>query len=85
MALSGAGATAGQTIQVVMLGTHTLGSSDTPFASGDVGKELFVGSSGAFILGAALANTTNEAQFCVGVVQSTSSVWIDAKQLRGIA
>jgi hypothetical protein len=85
IALSGAGATAGQAINVVMLGEHTLGSSDTPFASGDVGKELFVGTTGAFILGAALANTTNEAQFCVGVVQETTKVWIDFKQLRGIA
>lgn len=64
---------------------NTLGSSDTAFGAGDVGKELFVGTSGAFILGAALANTTNEAQYCVGVVQDTSKIWIDAKQLRGIA
>ena len=85
IALSTGAVSAGQNITVIMLGEHTLGSSDTPFASGDVGKELFVGTTGAFILGSALANTTNEAQFCVGVVQETSKIWIDAKQLRGIA
>ena len=85
MALSTGAVSAGQNITVIMLGEHTLGSSDTPFAGGDVGIEVFVGTAGAFVLGAALANTTNEAQFCVGVVQETSKVWIDAKQLRGIA
>jgi len=85
IALSTGAVSAGGNIDVVMMGEFTLGSSDSAFASGDVGKEVFVGSSGAFILGAALANTANEAQFCVGVVQTTSKIWIDAKQLRGIA
>ena len=85
IALSDSAVSAGQNISVIMLGEHTLGSSDSAFSSSDVGKELFVGSSGAFILGTSLANTTNEAQFCVGVVQDTNKIWIDAKQLRGIA
>lgn len=85
MALSTGAVTAGQNITVILVGEHVLGSSDTPFASGDVGKEVFLGTTGAFILGAALANTANEAQFCVGVVQETSKVWLDMKQLRGIA
>lgn len=85
IALSGSAVSAGQNISVIVLGEHTLGSSDTAFDAEDVGKELFVGSAGAFILGADLANTANEAQFCVGVVQATNKIWMDMKQLRGIA
>lgn len=85
IALAGSAVSAGQNITVIMMGEHTLGSSDSAFSSSDIGKEVFVGASGAFILGASLANTANEAQFCVGVVQETTKIWIDAKQLRGIA
>lgn len=85
IALSTTSVTAGQNIAVVLHGEFTLGSSDSPFSAGDVGKELFVGTTGAYILGTALANTTNEAQYCLGVIQTTTKVWIDFKQLRGIA
>lgn len=85
IALSAAGVSAGGTIAVVMLGEYAQGGSDTPFNSADVGKELYVGTSGALILGASLANTTNEAAFCIGVIQSTTKVWVDFKNLRGIA
>lgn len=76
---------AGGNIDVTLLGEHTLGSSDSAFNAADVGKELFVGTTGAFILGSALANTTNEAAFCVGVIQATDKIWVDFKNLRGIA
>jgi len=79
-----AGVSAGGNIQVIMLGTSALGANDSAFAAGDVGKELYVGTTGAFILGSALADTTNEAAFCIGTIQSTSSIWVDFKQLRGI-
>lgn len=85
VALSTSAVSAGQNIDVTLMGEHTLGSSDSAFASGDVGKELFVGTSGAFILGSALANTTNEAQFVAGAIQATNKIWVDFKQLRGIA
>lgn len=85
IALSPAGAVAGGNIDVVMLGEYTQGSADTAFASGDVGKELFVGTTGALILGSALAGTTGEAAFCVGVIQTTTKVWVDQKTLRGIS
>lgn len=85
IALSTGAVSAGQNITVIMMGEHALGSSDSAFSASDIGKEVFVGASGAFILGASLANTANEAQFCVGVVQETTKIWIDAKQLRGIA
>lgn len=85
IALSTVAVSAGDSVTVMLMGEYTLGSSDTAFDGGDIGKEVFLGASGAMILGAALANTTNEAQFCVGVVQTTTKVWIDNKQLRGIA
>lgn len=85
IAKSVAGVSAGGNIQVTMLGEHDLGANDSAFASGDVGKELFVGTAGAIILGAALADTANEAAFCAGVVQTTTKIWVDFKQLRGIA
>lgn len=85
IALSTSAVSAGQNIAVVLMGEYTQGSSDTPFSSGDVGKELFVGTTGALILGSALANTANEAQYCIGVIQTTTKIWVDYKQLRGIA
>lgn len=85
IALSPAGAIAGGNIDIVMLGEYTQGSSDTAFNSTDVGKELYVGTTGALILGTALAGTTGEAAFCIGVIQTTTKVWVDQKTLRGIS
>lgn len=85
LVMPGSAVSAGQSIDVVMMGELAQGSSDTPWSSGDVGKELFVGSSGAIILGASLANSANEAAFCIGVVQTTTKAFVDFKQLRGIA
>lgn len=84
IALSAPGVSAGQSITVVKLGQHTLGSSDTPFGGTDIGKAVFLGSSGAFILGAALANTTNEAQVRIGMVRTTTTIDV-APQFMGIA
>lgn len=85
IALSPGGVSAGQNIDVVMLGEYVQGSADTAFNATDVGKELFLGSSGAIILGSALASTTGEAAFCLGVVEATNKIWVDFKNLRGIA
>ena len=85
LALSTSAVTAGQNIDVIMLGEYTQGTNDTAFASTDVGKELYVSTAGALILGAALAGTTGEAAFCIGVIQATNKVWVDFKSLRGIA
>lgn len=84
IAKSVAGATAGQAIKVTRLGTHTLGANDSAFSSGDVGKPLFLGSSGAFILATSLANTTNEAQVRIGIISTTSTVDV-MPQVMGIA
>ena len=85
VALSTSAVSAGGNINVVTLGEFTLGSSDTTFAAASAGLELFLGSSGAMILGASLAGTTGEAAFCVGTVETTNKIWVDQKTLRGIA
>lgn len=80
-----AGRSPGSSAFMVSLGSIAQGVNDTPWSAGDVGKEVFVGASGALILGSALANTANEAAFCIGVIESTTSIWVDFKDLRGIA
>lgn len=85
LALTTGGVSAGGNIDVVMLGEYTQGSADTAFGSTDVGKELFVGTTGALVLGSALAGTTGEAAYCIGVIQTTTKVWVDFKSLRGIS
>lgn len=85
IALSVAGVSAGGNIAVVMLGEYSQGASDVAFSSADVGKELYVGTTGALILGSALAGTTGEAAYCIGVIQTTTKIWVDQKTLRGIA
>jgi hypothetical protein len=84
LARSVAGVSAGGNINVVILGEASLGANDAVFSAGNVGLELFLGSSGAFILGSSLSNASNEAQVCVGVIENTTKVWVDFKQLRGI-
>lgn len=85
LVMSSSGRSAGSLAFMVSLGSIAQGVNDTPWSAGDVGKEVFVGSDGALILGSALANTANEAAFCIGVVESTTSIWVDFKNLRGIA
>ena len=85
IARSVAGVSAGGNIEVVMLGEASQGANDSAYASGDVGKELYVGTSGALILGSALTGTGTEAAFCIGVIQTTTKVWVDFKNLRGIS
>lgn len=72
---------AGQNIDVVILGSHTLGSSDTAFGAGDVGKALWLTTAGAFSVTAPSA--ANEADFRIGIVEATSKIWVD-KQMMGI-
>jgi len=85
IALSTTTVNAGGNIPVWLWGDYNMGSSDTAWASGDIGKEIFVGSSGAIIRGQDLAGSANEAAFCIGVIEDTGKLWIDFKQLRGIA
>lgn len=69
-------------VEVTVLGEIAAAAA---FSAGDIGLELFVGSAGAVIKAADLANTANEAAFCCGSIKDTGTMWVDFKQLRGIA
>ena len=79
IAYSLAGVTAGQNISVTVLGTYTLGGSDTPFGGTDIGKAVWLTSAGGFSVTAPSA--TNEADFKIGVVQTTSSIWVSSQMM----
>ena len=70
---------AGGNIGVTMLGEYTLAASDTAFAAGDVGKAVWLTASGAFSTTAPSA--ANQANFKIGVVQSTTKIWVDGQML----
>lgn len=81
IALSTGSVSAGGNIDVVMMGTFTLGASDTAFAAGDVGKPVWLTSAGAFSTTAPSA--TNEADFKAGMVEATTKIWVD-RQMMGV-
>jgi len=80
---TGAALTAGDSISVMMMGTRAQGSSDSAYASGDVGKPVFLSTSGALTLTA--PSTTNHAVVRVGMVQTTTSVLVMSAQFMYIA
>ena len=73
---------AGDPVDVIFHGSHTLGSSDTAFGAGDVGKAVYLTASGAFSITAPSA--TNEASYRIGMVEATNKIWVGDKQLNGI-
>lgn len=79
---SGSALSAGNTAVMVMLGSHVLGSSDTPFSSGDIGKPVYLGATGAFTITAPSAD--NLAAVKVAVVETTTSMLFGNVQLMGI-
>jgi hypothetical protein len=76
-AVSAAGA-----IQVLTTGTHTLGSSDTAFSAGDIGKPVYLTSAGAFSTTAPTAALA--AVYRVGVVATTTTMWVGNMQINGV-
>ena len=74
IALSVGGASDGENIDVLMLGTHVLGASDTPLSSADIGKPVFLNSLGSFSLIAPSA--VDEVIARIGVVKTTDSIWV---------
>jgi hypothetical protein len=82
IALKTSAVSAGDNVDVVFEGTFTLGSSDTPFASGDVGKPVYLTTAGGFSI--TPPSSTNTAVWRVGVVQETDKIWVGDKQLNGI-
>ena len=73
---------AGDPIDVTFDGTHTLGTSDTAFNATDIGKAVYLTAAGAFSV--TPPTTANYAVWRVGMVQSTTSIWVGDKQLNGI-
>jgi hypothetical protein len=81
IALSPTTVSPGGNINVYSFGTYTLGSSDTPFISSDIGNPVWLTSNGAFSTTAPSLDT--EADEKIGIVMSTSQIWIN-DQLMGI-
>jgi hypothetical protein len=73
---------AGGAVSVVLMGEKALGSSNTPFAAGDIGKPVFLGSSGDLTV--TPPSGTDIAVVRVGNVMSTTTVMIQGIQLLGI-
>lgn len=82
IAYSASAVSAGQNLTLVMLGEYTLLANDTAFASGDVGKPVFLSSTGAFTVTAPSA--ANEAVVRIGMVQETTKIFVQT-QVVGIA
>lgn len=82
MALKTSLVNAGDSVDVICMGTHVLGSSDLAFSSGDVGKPVWLTTSGAFSTTAPTSSGT--AAYKVGMVENTDRIWMGDKQLSGI-
>lgn len=82
VALKTSAVSAGDSVNVTFEGTHTLGSSDSNFAASDIGKAVYLTTSGAFSTTAPSA--TNNAVWRIGMVQDVDKIWVGDKQLNGI-
>lgn len=74
IALSTGAVSAGQNIDVTILGTHTLGSSDTPFNATDIGKSVWLTSTGAFSITA--PSSSGSANYKIGIVEDTNKIFL---------
>jgi len=82
LALSTSAVSAGGSINVIQLGSQALGSSDSAFSAGDIGKPLFLTTSGAFSKTAPSAALS--AIVRVGMIQDTTHIFIGNIQLIAI-
>lgn len=74
---------AGDAIIVTLGGVHTLGSSDTNFNAGDVGKPVYLTTAGGFSITA--PSGSGEAVWRIGMVQAVDKILVGGMQLNGIA
>jgi hypothetical protein len=74
IAFSSSAVSAGDNITVIMLGEHSLQTSDSAFLAADIGKPVFLTASGAFSVTAPTAN--NDAVVRIGLVQNTDRLWV---------
>lgn len=82
MASSTTAVSAGQNISVTLLGTFTLGSSDTNFNTSDIGHAVWLTTSGGWSTTA--PSTSGSACYKIGVVETVSEIFVDGKQLTGV-
>jgi hypothetical protein len=82
LVMNAAAKSAGDLMNVVLLGSLTLGSSDTAFGSSDVGLPVWLTTAGGFSVTAPSADDT--ACMKVGMVQSTSVILVGNMQVTGI-
>jgi len=73
---------AGQNIVVTLAGSQALGSSDTPFSASDLSQPVWLTSAGSFSTTAPTAS--GSAAYLIGKVATTTSIFVDAKQLTGV-
>jgi len=79
IALSPVTVLAGQNITVYSFGGYTLGSSDTPFSTGQIGNPVWLTSGGAFSTTAPTGGS--EADMKIGIVMSTTQIWVDGQMM----
>jgi hypothetical protein len=72
VAFSTSAVSAGDDITVIKIGQHTLQTSDSPFAAADVGKPVFLTTSGGFSVTAPTA--ANTAVTRIGMVRNTNLI-----------
>lgn len=82
--LSTGALSAGNSATLLLNGLHTLGSSDTPFASTDIGKEVYLKGDGTGGYTLTAPSTVGHAQFRVGIVYDVDKILVDLKQLTSV-
>lgn len=75
---------AGDTIYVTVIGTHSLGSSDTNFEAGEVGQAVHIKAAGAWDVVSQITYSVDEASYRIGIAYDTSTVMLNGAQLLGI-
>ena len=82
IALATSAVSAGDSVNVVMFGSHTLGSNDSAFAGADLGKPVYLTAAGAFSI--TPPSAANTAVVRVGMVENTTAVLVMPAQVVGV-
>jgi hypothetical protein len=80
--VGGSGLVAGNTATMYRFGPMTLGSSDSAFVSGDIGKPVYLQSSGAF--STTVPSAANSANVIVGYVETTTVMDVVPSKILGV-
>lgn len=75
---------AGDPVSVVLMGTVSLGSNDSAFASGEIGQAVHLKGSGTWDAVSQITYATDQASYRVGMVQETNKILVSGMQLLGI-